>query len=164
MTGDEGPPTRISQWTASAQRLEMDDPERVTRVADEIRSAADQDHARGAPRGKAYIRRLQALSVDHPELGIAVARKLGLEHIVEDLLNGISVEGVPGIGPDGRPLSPSARHRTRRRGGWLLALSALVLLAEAVVAGSVASVWLYAWTAAGLGLFFVGGYLVMLKE
>ena len=164
MTNDQGGHTRISEWTASAQRLEKDDPARVTGAVDDLRASADEDHTHGTPRGKAYIRRLQELTVDHPELGIAVARELGLEHIVEDLLNGISVEGVPGIGPDGRPLSPTSRHRTRRRGGWLLVLSALVLLLEAIVAGGVGSILLYVWTAVGLGLFFVGGYLVMLKE
>ena len=161
---DEGRQARITEWTASAHRLETDDPTLVSGAAADLRAAADDDHTRGAPRGKAYIRRLQELTVDHPELGIAVARQLGLEHIVEDLLDGVSVEGVPGIGPDGRPLSPTSRHRTRRRGGWLLALSALALLLEAILAGSVASVLLYIWTAVGLGLFFVGGYLVMLKE
>ena len=46
----------------------------------------------------------------------------------------------------------------------ILAASGLVLLAEAVAAGGVAAGLLYAWTAVGLGLFFVGGYLVMLRE
>jgi hypothetical protein len=32
------------------------------------------------------------------------------------------------------------------------------------VADGLASVLLYIWTAVGLGLFFVGGYLVMLRE
>lgn len=164
MTDDQGRHTRITEWTASAHRLEKDDPALVASAADDLRASADEDHSRGTPRGKAYIRRLQELTVDHPELGIAVATELGLEHIVEELLSGISVEGVPGIGPDGRPLAPTSRHRTRRRGGWLLALSALVLLLEAIVAGSVGSILLYVWTAVGLGLFFVGGYLVMLKE
>jgi hypothetical protein len=164
LTDDLGRQSRITEWADSAHRLETDDPALVTSAADHLRTGADEDHTRGAPRGKAYIRRLQELTVDHPELGIAVARRLGLEHIVEDLLGGISVEGVPGIGPDGRPLSPTSRHRTRRRGGWLLALSALVLLLEAIVAGGVGSILLYVWTAVGLGLFFVGGYLVMLKE
>ncbi len=164
MTNGQGSHSRITEWTASAQRLEKDDPGRVTRAVCDLRACADEDHRRGAPRGKAYIRRLQELTVDHPELGIAVSRELGLEHIVEDLLSGMTVEGVPGIGSDGRPLSPTSRHRTRRRGGWLLALSALVLLLEAIVAGDVGSILLYVWTAVGLGLFFVGGYLVMLKE
>ena len=48
--------------------------------------AADDDHAAGVPRGKAYVRRLQESLVEQPELGIAVARSLGLEHIAEDLL------------------------------------------------------------------------------
>jgi hypothetical protein len=33
-----------------------------------------------------------------------------------------------------------------------------------VVADGLASALLYAWTAVGLVLFFVGGYLVMLRE
>ncbi len=164
MTNDQGSHSSITEWTASAQQLEKDDPARVTGAVDDLRASADEDHRRGAPRSKAYITRLQELTVDHPELGIAVSRKLGLEHIVEDLLSGMTVEGVPGIGPDGRPLSATSRHRTRRRGGCLLALSALVLLLEAIVAGGVGSILLYVWTAVGLGLFFVGSYLVMLKE
>jgi type IV secretory pathway TrbD component len=89
---------------------------------------------------------------------------LHLEHIVEDLLAGMTVEGVPGIGADGAELAPTRRHRARRRGALLLGASGLVLLAEAVVAGGLAAGLLYAWTAVGLGLFFVGGYLVMLRE
>ncbi len=61
-------------------------------------------------------------------------------------------------------MSPTARHRTRRRGAGILVVSALVLLVEAIVADGLASILLYVWTAVGLGLFFVGGYLVMLKE
>jgi hypothetical protein len=61
-------------------------------------------------------------------------------------------------------MPPTSRHRARRRGAWLLATAGLVLLVEAIVAGGLASVFLYAWTAVGLGLFFAGGYLVMLRD
>jgi hypothetical protein len=147
-----------------ATRLEQDDSELVAHAADQLRAGAAADLAGGVPRGRAYVRRLQALTIDRPALGIAVARALHLEHIVEDLLAGMTVEGVPGIGTDGTELAPTRRHRTRRRGALMLAASGLVLLAEAVAAGGVAAGLLYAWTAVGLGLFFVGGYLVMLRE
>jgi hypothetical protein len=164
LTSGQGRHTGIDGWLASAQKLERDEPVLVARAADDLRTASEEDHKRGAPRGRAYVRNLQELAVGCPALGIAVARELGLEHIVEDLLNGISVEGVPGIGSDGAPMSPTSRHRTRRRGAWLLATSALVLLVEAIVADDLVSMILYVWTAVGLGLFFVGGYLVILKE
>ena len=164
MTNNPFPSAGINDWFASAQKLEVDEPVFVARAADDLRAAAEEDHRRGAPRGKAYVRNLQELAVGRPALGIAVANRLGLEHIIEDLLNGISVEGIPGIGPDGVPMSPTSRHRARRLGAWTLALSALVLLVEAIIADGLASMVLYAWTAVGLGLFFVGGYLVMIKE
>lgn len=109
------------------------------------------------------MQNLQRLTVANAGLGVAVARQLGLEHITEDLLNGISIEGVSGIGPDGSVLPPTSRHRARRRGAWMLAASAVVLLIEAILADGLASILLYIWTAVGLGLFFIGGYLVMLK-
>ena len=59
---------------------------------------------------------------------------------------------------------PNRRHQTRRRGKYILAVSAILLLVEAVVADGLASVLVYIWTAVALGLFFVGGYLVMLRE
>lgn len=149
---------------AAAQRLEQDEPELVRRVADELRVAADEDHRRGAPRGKAYVRRLQELAIDHPELAIAVGRALGLEHIVTDLLDGVSVEGVAGIGSDGAAQRPTRRHQARRRGIVIIALSALILLVEAVTADALSSPVLYVSTAIGLSLFFVGCYLVTLRE
>ncbi len=148
---------------AWARLLAHDEPELVLRAADQLRASAEDDHLGGTPRGKAYVLRLQKLIVERPALGVAVARSLGLEHIAQDLLEGRSVDGVPGIGPDGSVMV-TGRHRTRRRGKVLLAVSALVLLVEAVTADALPSALLYVWTAVGLGLFFVGGYLVMLRE
>jgi len=149
---------------AEATQLEHDDAELVARVADQLRAGAAADLVGGVPRGRANVRRLQAMTIERPALGIAVARALHLEHIVEDLLAGMTVEGVPGISADGAELAPTGRHRARRRGALMLGASGLVLLAEAVAAGGLAAGLLYAWTAVGLGLFFVGGYLVMLRE
>jgi hypothetical protein len=164
MTDHDAQPLRVEAVWAAARQLESDDPGLVARTATELRARADQDHAAGAPRGKAYVRRLQASVVERPELGVAVARSLGLEHIAEDLLYGTTVEGVAGIGPDGAALPQTRRQRTRRRGKLILAVSALLLLIEAVIADGLPSILLYLWTAVGLGLFFVGGYLVMLRE
>lgn len=164
MSGAEGHPRETTDPFAEATRLEHDDAGLVARAADQLRAGAAADLADGVPRGRATVRRLQALTIERPGLGIAVARALHLEHIVEDLLAGMTVEGVPGIGADGVELAPTRRHRARRRGVVLLGASGLVLLAEAVVAGGLVAGLLYAWTAVGLGLFFVGGYLVMLGE
>jgi hypothetical protein len=46
----------------------------------------------------------------------------------------------------------------------MVAISAVLLLVEAVIADGIPSLLLYAWTAIALGLFFVGGYCIMLKE
>ena len=43
-------------------------------------------------------------------------------------------------------------------------MSTVLLLVEAVIADGIPSALLYAWTAIGLGVFFVGGYSIMLKE
>jgi hypothetical protein len=154
----------LTSQFAAATRLQDDDPDLVARTAEELRSGAEADLRGGVPRGRAYVRRLQELTVERPDLGIAVARALGLVHIVEDLLAGSTVEGVAGIGPDGTVLPPSRRQRTRRRGKLILAASAVILLVEAVAAGGVSSVLLYLWTAVGLALFFLGLYLIMLGE
>jgi hypothetical protein len=165
LTGDGRHPTGVEDTFASATELELADPGLVADVSDQLRAAAEQDHREGGvPRGVAYIRRLQELAVERPVLAVAVSRALGLEHIVDDLLRGIAVEGVPGIGPDGVVVSPTRRHRTRRRGKLILVLSALLLLVEAVIADGLASILLYVWTAVALGLFFFGGYLIMLRE
>jgi hypothetical protein len=164
MTDHDGRPQQVEALWSSARQLESDDPGLVARAAAKLRADADHDHTGGVPRGKAYVRRLQESVVERPELGIAVARSLGLEHIAEDLLNGMTVEGVAGIGPDGSALPQTRRQRTRRRGKMILALSALALLVEAVIADGLPSILLYVWTAFALGLFFVGGYLIMLRE
>jgi hypothetical protein len=149
---------------ASVERLEQEHPELVAARASALQAAADGDHLNGSPRGRAYIRRLQELAIEDSDLGMAVARSLHLEHVVEELLDGISVDGVPGIGPDGAELPPNRRHTARRRGAWILALSALLLLVEAVIADGIGSILLYIWTVVGLGAFFVGGYLVLLGD
>ena len=153
-----------SEHLAAAAALEGADPELVERTARATTDAAEDDLRHGVPRGRAYVRRIQELTVERPDLGVAVARALGLEHLAEDLLAGMPVEGVAGIGPDGRALVPDRRYRTRRRGKRLLVVSSVLLLVEAVLADGLASALLYAWTAVGLVLFFVGGYLVMLRE
>jgi hypothetical protein len=149
---------------ASVERLEEEHSDLVAQRASELQAAADGDHRNGAPRGRAYVRRLQELAIDDPDMGIAVGRSLHLEHVVEELLAGISVDGVPGIGPDGHELPPNRRHTARRRGAWMLALSALLLLVEAVIADGIGSILLYIWTVVGLGTFFLGGYLVLLGD
>lgn len=148
----------------AAQRLEEDQPDFVARSTEELRVAADGDHRGGVPRGRAYVRRIQELIIERPELGIAVARAMGLGHIAHELIEGVSVDGVPGIGPDGAALAPTRQHRTRRRGAVILAVAALVLLIEAVTADSVPSVVLYVWTAVGLVLFGVGGVFALVQE
>jgi hypothetical protein len=163
MGDDQGSPTRVESAMAGAATMAHNHPELVAEATDELRERAEEDHRAGTPRGRAYIRRLQMLLIHNPALGIAVARALSLEHLAEDLLGGTAVEGVPGIGPDGAPLTSTGRHRTRRRGAYILALSAVVLLVEAVTADALASIPLYLWTAVGLTLFFVGGYLVLLQ-
>jgi len=162
VAGTPRPPVEVIR--AGAERLARSSPEVVSGAVDQLKELAEGDHRAGTPRGRAYIGRLQVLLIERPELGVAVARSLGLEHIADDLLEGTPVEGVPGIGPDGRALAPSPRHRTRRRGALVLGLAAVVLLIEAVTADALASGLLYAWTAVGLALFFVGGYLVLLRE
>jgi hypothetical protein len=160
---DRGRPPRVGEAFLAATNLALDDPERVATAVEQFRERAEEDHRAGAPRGRAYVRRLQALLIENPGLGIAVARAVSLEHIAQELLEGTPVEGVPGIGPDGVALTSTGRHRTRRKGAVILALSAVVLLIEAVTADALASILLYLWTAVGLGLFFVGGYLVLLQ-
>jgi hypothetical protein len=148
----------------AARKLLDHDPDSVARSVDRLRGAADADRDRGTPRGKAYVRRLQELLIERPELGLAVAESIGLAHIAEDLLAGVTVDGVEGIGADGTALAPSRRTASRRRGRWIILVSAGLLLLEAVTADSLPSALLYGWTAIGLGLFFVGGYLVLNRD
>jgi hypothetical protein len=156
-------PGRVEDAFTGATDLALHHPGRVATATERFRERAEEDHRAGTPRGRAYVRRLQALLIENPELGVAVARAVSLEHIAQELLEGTPVEGVPGIGPDGVALTSTGRHRTRRKGALILALSAVVLLIEAVTADALASILLYLWTAVGLGLFFVGGYLVLLQ-
>ncbi len=164
MTDDGSRTPGLEGRLESARELERDQSELVSRVAEGVRAGAEADRRAGTPRGRAYVRRIQELVVDDPQLGLAVAASLGLEHIAADLLEGTSVEGVPGIGPDGMALSSTPRDRTRRWGKVLLVAATVLLLVEAVTADALASMLLYAWTAVGLALFFVGVYLVMLRE
>jgi len=154
----------VSTVSAAADALERDDPELVTETAEALARGAESDVHGRLTRSRAYVRRLQDLAVERPELALAVGRVLNLEHIVEDLLAGSMVEGVAGIGPDGSVLERTARHRLRTRGNWMVAISAVVLLVEAVIADGIPSVLLYVWTAVGLVLFMVGGYFIMLRE
>ena len=109
MTADGERALRMDETVSSARRLERDQPELVLLAAEELRSGAEADRLAGTPRGRATVRRIQELAVERPDLGLAVARSLGLEHIAEELLEGRSVEGVPGIGPDGTALGSTPR-------------------------------------------------------
>jgi len=149
---------------AAADALERNDPEMVAATAQALATGAEGDVHGRLTRSRAYVRRLQALAVERPELAVAVARVLNLEHIVQELLDGNTVEGVAGIGPEGAVLERTSRHRLRTRGAWMVAISAVVLLVEAVIADGIPSVLLYVWTAVGLVLFMVGGYFILLKE
>jgi hypothetical protein len=147
----------------AATQLARDEPALVDGVAERLQREAEEDHRAGSPRGRAMVRRLRGVLVDRPDLGLAVARQLDLEHIALDLLEGRSIDGVSGLAPDGTPLLTSRGQRLKRRGAWMLAASALVLLLEAIVADGIGSILLYVWTAVGLALFFVGGYLVIYR-
>jgi hypothetical protein len=149
-------PTQVEELKAAATALEHADPELVRRAAADCEAGAQRDHLDGVPRGKAYVRRLRDVTGERPELGIAVGRALGLEHIVEDLLDGRSVDGVTGLGPDGAVLPPSRSDRRRRRGVVLLLLGGVVVLAGATVADSLALPAVITWTAASFVLIFVG--------
>jgi hypothetical protein len=164
VTGNHHQASGVEETRSSARDLVRDRPELVARTAEELRAGAEADRVAGTPRGKAYVRRLQALLVERPELGVAAATELGLDHIAEDLLGGTAVEGIPGIGPDGAALTSTPRDRTRRWGKIILAVSTVLLLVEAVTADSLPSIALYLWTGIGLGLFFVGIYLIMVRD
>lgn len=148
----------------AAARLERTEPALVAEAVDRLRRGAEDDHRAGSPRGRATVRRLRTVLADRPDLGLAVARRLHLEHIAVDLLDGHTVDGVTGLGPDGTPLATGTGHRSKRRGAWMLAASVLVLLLETIVAGGVSSIVIYLWTVIGLGLFFAGGFLVIYRE
>lgn len=153
---DQEPAPRVGELFAAATALGLEDPGRVRRAAAECEAGARQDHVDGLPRGRATVQRLRDLTHDEPALGIAVARSLGLEHIVEDLLAGKSVDGVTGLGPTGEILPLSRSDRRRRRGAVLLAIGAVVVLLGATAADSLALYAVITWTLASFVLIFVG--------
>ena len=150
------PTARLASLRAEADTLAAQHPDRVSDAAAACRADARQDHLDGTPRGRAMVRRLRDLTVEQPALGLAVARSLQLEHIVEDLLAGTSVDGVTGIGADGTVLPPSRSDLRRRRGVVLLLAGGVVLLAGATAADSLSLVLVVLWTAASFALIFGG--------
>jgi hypothetical protein len=152
----DGAPPRFEAVRTAATELERDDPELVRRAVADCEQGAQLDHAGGVPRGKAYVQRLRDLTHEEPALGVAVARALSLEHIVEDLLDGKSVDGVTGLSPEGEVLPPSRSDRRRRRGTVLLVLGGVVLLVGATAADSLSLFWVIAWTVVSFALIFTG--------
>lgn len=150
------PPSRLELLRTEASALARDEPELVAAATATCRAAAERDLVDGIPRGKAIVRRLRDLAVDRPALAVAVGRSLGLEHIVDDLLGGTSVDGVAGIGADGRVLPPSRADRRRRRGTVILLIGGLVLLAGATVADSLSLFLVVGWTVVSFVLIFGG--------
>ena len=164
MTPGDAPPTRLSELSQEAARLQRDDPDLVERTAAACDAGARRDHLAGTARGKAYVLRLRDVTLERPALGIAVGRSLGLEHIVEDLLEGRSVDGVTGIGADGSVLAPSRSDRRRRRGTVLLLLGGLVLLLGATAADSLSLLLVIVWTVVSFALIFTGLWEVLHRE
>lgn len=154
-TGDPVP-SRIEALRAAATALEREDPDLVARAGAQCRADAQRDLVNGIPRGQATVLGLRDLTVERPPLGIAVGRALGLEHIVVDLLEGRSVDGVTGISADGAVLPPSRSDRRRRRGTVLLLVGGLVLLVGATTADSLSLFLVIAWTVSSFALIFVG--------
>lgn len=148
--------TRIEALREAASVLEAEDPDLVARARAECVAGAEQDLVSGTPRGRAYVLRLRDLTVERPPLGIAVARSLGLEHLVDDLLEGTSVDGVTGISADGDVLLPSRSDRRRRRGVVLAVIGGVVLLAGATAADSLSLFPVILWTVASFVLIFGG--------
>jgi hypothetical protein len=153
---DDTTPTRIEAFKSAATDLELEDPDLVADTSAECVAAAERDLLDGSPRGRAYVLRLRDLTVERPPLGIAVARTLGLEHIVEDLLEGTSVDGVTGISPGGEVLQPSRSDRRRRRGVVLVLVGGVVLLVGATAADSLSLFWVILWTVTSFILIFGG--------
>jgi hypothetical protein len=154
---DGGAPlSRIEELRAAATTLDLEEPDLVAATRAECVAGAEQDLRDGTPRGKAYVRRLRDLTVERPPLGIAVARSLGLGHIVEDLLEGTSVDGVTGISPDGEVLRSGPTDRRRRRGAVLVLLGGIVLLVGATAADSLSLLWVIVWTVGSFALIFGG--------
>jgi len=152
----DAPPSRIEGFKEAATTLEREDPDLVAGTSARCVAAAERDLLDGSPRGKAYVLQLRDLTAARPPLGIAVARSLGLEHIVEDLLEGTSVDGVTGIGPDGEVLQPSRADRRHRRGVILVLLGGVVLLVGATAADSLSLFWVILWTVTSFVLIFGG--------
>jgi hypothetical protein len=148
--------TRIEALKDAATTLELEDPDLVVSTRAECVAGAEQDLVGGTPRGRAYVLRLRDLTVERPPLGVAVARSLGLEHIVDDLLEGQSVDGVTGISATGDFLLPSRSDRRRRRGVILAVLGGVVLLAGATAADSLSLFPVILWTVASFVLIFGG--------
>ena len=120
---------------AVATALEHDDPVLVGHRRRPAPAAAEGDIS-GGPRGSAAdVRRLHG--TDHRAAGARHSPSpghFGLEHIVEDLLDGMTVDGVRGIGTDGTALPPPVvRHCAPLREKDLRAARFVVLVVEASV-------------------------------
>ena len=154
----------VEDQFAAALVLAEQDPSLIALTAADCSEGAERDLQRGVTRGKAYVLRLRDLTVDSPPLGIAVGRYLGLEHIVEDLLAGQSVEGVSGIGNGGTVLDRNRNDVRRRRGVVLLVLGGLVLLGGATTADVLTLGLDIVWTVGAFGLLFTGIWLVLHRD
>ena len=156
MSTNDASVSRIVSLKAAAAKLEQDDPDLVERARVECQAAAQQDLLKGVPRGAAVVLRLRDLTVEQAPLGIAVARSLGLEHILDDLLAGKSVDGVTGISADGQVLPPSRSDKRRRRGAVSLFLGGVVLLVGATFADTLSLTLVIIWTFSSFFLIFGG--------
>jgi len=156
LSTNEASLSRIESLKAAATDLEQEDPELVERARDECRAAAQQDLLNGVPRGAAIVLRLRDLTVDQAPLGIAVARSLGLEHIMDDLLAGRTVDGVTGLSAEGHVLPRSRSDKRRRRGAVSLLLGGVVLLVGATFADTLSLTWVIIWTLSSFFLIFGG--------
>ncbi len=156
MSTHEASRSRIESLKAAATALEQQDPDLVDRARDECQAAAQQDLLNGVPRGAAVVLHLRDLTVERAPLGIAVGRSLGLEHIVDDLLAGKSVDGVTGISAEGHVLPPSRSDKRRRRGAVSLFLGGVVLLVGATFADTLSLALVIIWTFTSFFLIFGG--------
>jgi hypothetical protein len=156
LSTDEASPSRIESLKADAIALEQADPDLVDRAGAECQAAAQRDLVNGVPRGTAIVLRLRDLTVERPPLGIAVARSLGLEHIMEELLAGKSVDGVTGISAEGDVLPPSPSDKKRRRGTVFILLGGVILLVGATTADSLSLTLVIIWTLSSFFLIFSG--------
>jgi hypothetical protein len=163
LSTDEASLPRIEALMAAATALEHEDPELVVAARTECEAGAQRDLLSGVPRGAAYVLRLRDLAVERPPLGIAVARSLGLEHIMEDLLAGKSVDGVTGISPEGQVLPPSRSDRRRRRGAFFVLVGGVILLVGATTADSLSLTLVIIWTVSSF-VFIFGGLRELLHR